>query len=300
MEVSSYTKPRLYGHKELHERGFGEKTVLVQEKIDGSQFSFALSEEGVLFRSRGQQLYAGESCDKMFAPAVEYVKSIGHKLVLGWTYRGECVTKPRHNALCYERAASGGVVLYDIEAGAGDFLCQGRVQQQAQSLGLDYAPVLDVLEPGQSLSVDRFNELMGTQSVLGGKMEGVVLKQYGSFFRDGKLLAAKMVTDEFKEVHDKIWKSCNPSRSDVVLSLIEQLRSEARWRKAVQHKREEGSLELTPRDIGLLIKEIQEDIISEEAERIKETLYAHFIGKIKRGVVGGFPEWYKSELEVMA
>lgn len=33
-----------------------------------------------------------------------------------------------------------------------------------------------------------------------------------------------------------------------------------------------------------------------EGEYIKNTLYKHFINNIKRGVCGGFAEWYKEQL----
>ena len=44
----------------------------------------------------------------------------------------------------------------------------------------------------------------------------------------------------------------------MIVQLAEGLRTEARWRKAVQHLREEGRLERSPKDIGALLVELQE------------------------------------------
>lgn len=72
--------------------------------------------------------------------------------------------------------------------------------------------------------------------------------------------------------------------------------TEARWRKAVQHLREKGELDDSPKDIGALIKEIPLDILGDSKENIKEQLFSFFWPKIKMGVTKGFPEWYKNQL----
>jgi hypothetical protein len=66
--------------------------------------------------------------------------------------------------------------------------------------------------------------------------------------------------------------------------------------KAVQHLRDVGTLEQSPRDIGNLIKEIQEDTKKECEEEIKKILFDHFWKNISRGITAGAPEWYKEEL----
>ncbi len=77
---------------------------------------------------------------------------------------------------------------------------------------------------------------------------------------------------------------------------IESFRSEARWQKAVQHLKEKGELENSPRDIGKLMTEIKKDILEEEEENIKNTLLKIFKEDIMRKAVRGFPEWYKKQL----
>lgn len=60
--------------------------------------------------------------------------------------------------------------------------------------------------------------------------------------------------------------------------------------------REAGKLEGSPRDIGNLMKEAQEDIQRECAEEIAAKLIAYAMPKIVRACVHGLPEWWKDEL----
>ena len=140
-------------------------------------------------------------------------------------------------------------------------------------------------------------ELLDRTSVLGGqKIEGVVIKNYLRFGMDKKILIGKYVSEAFKEVHQASWKASNPGKSDVMDQLITTLRTPARWAKAVQHLRDAGKLEDSPKDIGLLIKETQDDIEKECLDLIRDKLVEWALPKIKRGCVGGLPEWYKEEL----
>lgn len=72
--------------------------------------------------------------------------------------------------------------------------------------------------------------------------------------------------------------------------------SQARWQKAIQHLAESGRIEDSPRDIGLLIKEIPEDVEKECAAEIKEKLYTWAWPHLRRRIVAGMPEWYKEQL----
>ena len=103
------------GHKALRE--LFERPVNVEEKVDGSQFSFGVTEEGELkIRSKGKEMVV-EAPEKMFAGAVETVKGLKDRLHPGWTYRGEVLCKPKHNTLQYGRVPKGNVILFDVNTG---------------------------------------------------------------------------------------------------------------------------------------------------------------------------------------
>jgi len=272
--------------------------VLVEEKIDGSQFSFGIFDmpdgsRTVRVRSKGAEMIP-EAPEKMFAKGVEWVLANADRLRVGWTYRAEFLAKPKHNALVYNRVPKDHIMLFDINPGHEHYLPWETKAAEADRLGLEVVPIL---YHGMVDSIQAFREFLDRESVLGGqKIEGVVIKNYELFGADKKVLMGKFVSEAFKEVHARSWKIDNPQSGDVIQNLIETYHSPARWQKALIHLKERGLIEDSPRDIGLLMKEVWPDIEKEEKEAIKDRLYAWAQDRIRRGVTAGLPEWYKEEL----
>jgi hypothetical protein len=291
MNIHSFPKVYNIGHAAIAD--LFKECVLVEEKIDGSQFSFAKINGELFFRSKGKEIIA-DAPEKMFALGVENIQSIAHLLHEGWVYRGEYLNKPKHNVLCYDRVPKHNVILFDINTGLETYLSREEKLEEAERIGLEMVALLHfavVESPEQLLS------LLDNQSVLGGqRVEGVVVKNYKRFGLDGKALMGKYVREDFKEKHSHAWKKSNPGMGDVVQNLIAALRHDKRWEKAVFHLRDRGELENSPRDIGKLIKEVQADIVSEEKEFIQEQLVKWALPKILRGASGGVAEWYKERL----
>ena len=123
-----------------------------------------------------------------------------------------------------------------------------------------------------------------------------MVKNYARFGRDKKVLMGKLVSEAFKEVHGKEWKRENPNSGDIVLTLLDRYRTPARWEKAVQHMRDEGKLEGSPKDIGPLLRAVVEDIQKECEDDIKQIVWAWAWSKMKHGLGAGLPEWYKQRL----
>lgn len=292
----SYPSTFALGHRALAELLLDP--VLVEEKVDGSQFSFGRfrlpSGETVLkARSKGAELQM-LAPEKMFERAIASVRAIEDRLIEGWTYRAEYLQKPKHNALAYDRIPRNHLAVFDINTGHEAYLAYDAKAAEAERLGLDVVPRI---YEGQVEGLTQFRGWLDRVSVLGGqKIEGVVVKNYRRFGPDKKVLIGKFVSEAFKEVHAAEWKAANPTQGDIVDVLIRQYRTPARWAKAVQHLREAGTLEGSPRDIGLLFREVPADIEKEAAEAIKEALYAWAWPKIRRGVGAGLAEWYKDEL----
>lgn len=298
MSVPSYASPFALGHRAIADLFDGE--VVVQEKIDGSQFSFCVRlVDGVRIlecRSKGAELHVSAP-DKMFAKGVATVQALADSLTPGYVYRGEYLQKPKHNVLAYDRTPAQNVILFDIEdrnLGEGYFLPPTALAAEAARLGLEAAPVLF---QGTISDPQRLRDLLETVSCLGGaKIEGVVVKNYAKFTNDKKVMMGKFVSEAFKEVHAGEWRKENPTQGDVVAQLVAAHKTPARWAKAVQHLKEAGRAEGSPKDIGLLIKEVGEDIERECSDQIREALFAHFWPQIRRAVTGGLPEWYKDQL----
>jgi len=292
--LHSYNKIFNLGHKALEELFLDPVTV--EEKIDGSQFSFGLDDNGVLHcRSKGQVLNI-DAPEKMFTEAVETAKELSPLLIAGWTYRGEYLKTPKHNTLAYDRVPEKHIILFDIDMGEEDyFKSREAKEKEAARLGLEYVPQLAA---GTFTSWEPLKELLQTTSILGGQtVEGIVIKNYHRICPMTKqVLMGKYVSEAFKEVNRGDWRDRNPGPRDIKEQLVESYRTPARWQKAVQHLRERGELEGTLRDIGKLIKEVQSDVHEECAAEIQERLYSWARSDVLRGVIRGLPEWYKEQL----
>lgn len=290
----SYPKIYNFGHAALEKLLSGP--VFVQEKIDGSQFSFGVFNGELRVRSKGAVMQP-DAPEKMFLKAVEAVRARRHLLMDGWTYRAEYLAKPKHNTLAYDRTPKDHLILFDVNTDEEKYVW-GPVALAgiASAIEFESVPFYEVDLTGSD-ALEKFHELLNRTSCLGGqKIEGVVVKNYAEFGPDKKVLMGKHVSEAFKEIHKADWRERNPTKQDLFAGLVAKYRSPARWNKALQHLKERGEIENSPRDIGKLIKEAQRDLISECADEIKADLFAYVLPKIMRGTVGGLPEWYKEEL----
>ncbi len=291
--INSYGSIYTLGHIAVAEIFNGE--VEVTEKVDGSQISFGVINGELSIRSKNQQMFLGAN-NGMFNLAVEKIEAAAPTLHPDWVYRGEFFLKPKHNTLAYDRVPKNNIMIYDIEKGIGssDYLRWVDRNREVYRIGFEAIPMIF---SGPECNFEWIKEYLKKDSVLGGvKVEGVVVKNYNQFTEDKKVAKAKFVSAEFQEKHVKEWKKENPTRKDIVSELIDTYAVPARWQKAVQHLRDDGNLEGSPRDIGNLIRAAQEDLKKEEEEAIKDVLFKHFIGQILRGATGGIPTWYKEKL----
>jgi hypothetical protein len=274
-----------------------KEPVIVEEKVDGSQFSFGVHRDTgeLMIRSKGATINP-IAPEGMFKEGVETAKALAPYLKPGWTYRGEYLKTPGHNTLIYERIPHKHVIIFDINTGLEAYLSPSEKEDEAERLGLECVPQLWY---GMLDRIEFFRELLETKSVLGGqKIEGVVIKpaNYSMFGKDKKCLMGKFVSEAFKEAHSDAWKEKNPGGQDILQLIGNGLCTQARWMKAVQHLKEAGQLQNDPRDIGALLKEIPIDIQKECEDEIKDALFKWAWPQLRRLSTRGFPEWYKEEL----
>ena len=292
MSLRSYSSPFNLGHAGA--KALFDGPVVVEEKIDGSQFSFGVDDAGVLHcRSKGAQLHL-DAPERMFAKAVKTARMVESELRPGWTYRGEYLQKPKHNALAYDRVPAAHVILFDIDRGDQDYLAPDDKRTEAGRIGLESVPVV---YEGVITSAEQFKALLPAQSVLGRVApEGIVAKNYAEYTPDRKVMMGKYVTESFRETHKGEWRKSNPTNGDVLATLVSMYRTPARWDKAVQHLRDAGTLERSPRDIGALLKEVGQDVHRECSDEIRDKLFAWAWPHIQRGITNGLPQWYKERL----
>ncbi|MHA2044095.1 MAG: RNA ligase family protein [Candidatus Thorarchaeota archaeon] len=287
-----HSYPKLYniGHRAVHD--LFKEEVLIQEKVDGSQISFGVDDGVLKIRSKGAIIYP-DAPEKMFRNGVKYIQEAFDSGALpeGWVYRGEYLRQPKHNVIKYSRVPDQHIVIYDIETKPTYFLDPEEVQAEATRLGFDYLE----FQIGKINSADEVRELLNKESFLGGAdVEGIVIKNYARYTPDGKTMMGKFVSEKFKEVHrSKVYKVSN---KDIIAQLTEAYATEARWAKAVHHLRDMGELEHDPRDIGKLLKEVNQDVLAECEDEIKDLLFKWGWKQLSKGLTRGFAEWYKQQL----
>lgn len=294
--INSYPSIYNLGHSAIAE--LLKESVIVEEKIDGSQISFSVNEQGELsMRSKGAplNLLAPEG---MFKRGVEAVQAIQSDIRPNHVYRGEYLNSPRHNVLAYDRVPKSHIIIFDINNGLETYYSQKEKASLAADINMECVPVLfeGVIE-----DANQFRALLDRESCLGGqKIEGVVIKpaSYNLFGRDKKVLMGKFVSESFRETHGQVWEKEHKAlgSQDIIEILKAVYGTSARWQKALIHLKERGEITNELKDIGALMKEIPEDVLKECETEIKQKLFDWAWPLMRRKITHGLPEWYKEEL----
>jgi hypothetical protein len=291
--VDSYGNITSYG--KIHNLG-GRATallfhgpVVIEEKVDGSQLSFGVFSGKIVIRSKNQVLTPG--AQSMFAEAERSIAERAHLLRPGLTYRGEYLRKPRHNVLTYGRVPKGHVVIF--EAMGTNFAPPARRAKLAADADFESVPVLYEGEIGSANELERF---LDRESFLGGKIEGVVIKNYAFSSENGYgPLMGKYVSSAFRELN-----KTSPARKvpgkEIRDELAVRFCTEARWQKAVQRLRESGELQGETRDIGALIRTVSQDLEEECADEIMDALYQWARKRVLASATRGLADWYREQL----
>lgn len=296
--------PKIFHIGEEYISNLFKGEVEITEKVDGSQWSFGINEDGeVLMRSKGQDL-TYQDVPKMFEKAKEQVERmipiLEKKKLKNIVFYCEYLAKPKHNICAYGRIPKNNLYLFGVKEGQGI----GSFVSDYKEI-VKYADLLEIERPhliysGLVKDAKEVNDLLETDSILEKqKVEGLVIKNYTEPAGKGGFMCpismGKYVSETFKEKHKTEWKRGFTSRGRLEV-YFESFKTEARWQKAIQHLRENNELENAPRDIGKLMKEIERDLKEEESDNIKNELYKIFIGDIIRKTRRGFPEFYKELL----
>jgi len=301
--LHSYPKIHNIRHRLAEPLLTGDVDVIVEEKFDGSQFSFGVHPDTAELHMRSKRVelrWGGGQATKIFHKAMSRAIELKEQLTPGWIYRGEAFRGRRHNHLGYETEPPGGIVLFDVDIGYEHYMNRQDMEQEAERLELLAAPIL---YQGKLANAEKIAEMLDTRSALGAEVtiEGVVVKPAAAplFDPEGKRVMAKMVRADFaeKQKADAEWKHQNPTPKEAVDILARRYAAEPRWRKALQTLRDEGSLTWTPKDIGPVLDYLKKDLEEECAEEIKEQLWRIHKDTILTKATRGFPEWYKKELE---
>ena len=242
--IPSYTKILTLGSRYTENALIGE--VIIQEKVDGSQFKFGVNEYGELvISSKGQLLHCGQYLVNpygMFKNGVEYILSIKDKILAfpkDTYFYGEYLQKQKHNVLKYERIPKNYMVLFDVWQNK-QWATRNELEIITKAFNIDLIPELykgilkNKIEKGKGYTnpLDFLKRIIETtNSFLGNELiEGVVIKNYNqTILLGGQVfpLFTKYVRESFKERHDTEWKIKKPKES--LADYIKGFKSEARW-----------------------------------------------------------------------
>jgi len=134
-QINSYPSIYALGHRAISDI-FASPPV-IEEKVDGSQFSMARINGELVCRSKGKDLVV-EAPEKMFLRAVATAK--GLDLHDGWTYRGEYLNSPKHNTLAYSRTPEKNIIIFDVMTGPETYLTPTEKRAECERLGLECVP----------------------------------------------------------------------------------------------------------------------------------------------------------------
>lgn len=281
--------------------------IYVQEKLDGSQFSFYLDENKNLVCRSKNCIIDNNNPGTLFAPIVNYLLSIQTLLkeyiMVGIEVFGEAFHKPKHNTLCYDRVPKNylaifGMKIFDCWVPLEDIKEGGKIE----AIGLELIPYAKYT---RELAFNDINseyiddsgsnlDLSEKISMLGGKIEGWVLK---SFDREYQMSLAKYVMPGFSEVkklsHGEFKIPRAISAFDGVLEcVLNNTALKNRTIKAIQHLKERGELRYCSADIGRICKELVADLVIEEKQMIVDALWGVAEKEIRKKAPRGVAEFY--------
>lgn len=286
--------PKIWALGSKYAEGIFDTQVEITEKLDGSQFGFSNPATGLIVRSKGASIDVNDP-PKLFGPAVAHVLHVQEILDPRFAYYGEAICSKRHNTLTYERTPKNFIALFAIyDLFHHEWLAYDDMELEAERLAVDCVPLLFSGDADGEIC----RRLIGQESFLGGcKAEGIVVKAFKDVQIGGVMYpihSAKYVTEEFKEKHsqNKVFRSGKSNSQE----FFEQFNTEARFVKAVQKLKEAGSYQGEPKEIGPLMKILNQDLEEECKEDVKDALWAMFRKEFLSTATRGFPEWFKRSL----
>jgi len=243
------------GHNEFY-----DKVVTVQEKVDGSQFSFwkDVGSSTVSVASRNRMLSGEES---RFRVAVAHVRTLD--VPPGVIFRGEVVSKFRHNKIVYSRLPKHNLVLWDLvvlDAGSMPYNKRNLLKSMGERFDLEV--VHEVCDPFKLTSADELTKLVEGPSAFGEEREGIVVRCRAGV---AKLVGQKMSEHVHRRPRDK--------GDDLAAFVAGSVNAERIIEKAAEWLRDEGMLEFKDSDIGKVIRTVHEDLDNEFSADMRDLLF---------------------------
>src|SRR3970040_1065183 len=137
--IYSYPSVFALGHKQVLD--IFKSDVVIEEKIDGLQFSWSVTDNELQARSKGKQIIL-DAPDKMFQEAVNVIKQKYAQGLFkpGYIYRAEYLKTPEHGTLKYSRVPRDHLIIFDISTGLEQYMTPDQKYTEADRIGLEWVP----------------------------------------------------------------------------------------------------------------------------------------------------------------
>lgn len=269
MEQKKYHSIVRYGHRSTREVLNRGDQIIIQEKVDGANASFAVVDGELKCWSRNRELSMSNTLEGFYVWAKQNIEV--DKLLEGVVYFGEWTAQHK---VVYEGYAKQ-FFLYDIyNLHLEEYVSFSMVRDEAKRLGLNLIPVFF---EGEFESFEQLMSYVG-RTELNGKLgqevsgEGIVVKNVDYRDRFGKQMFVKLVVDKFAEVQmQKAPKDPKKKFTPEELKVRECITS-PRVEKQLFKMIEEGLLDrdFGVEDMGKILKHVSplvaEDILKEEMD----------------------------------
>ena len=272
--MTLYKYPKIERYDKVEQYLKEQDTILVQEKVDGSNVSFYYQEGSLVFQSRNTVI--DPNSPGMFQPFIEWVTQLDKFGFLSWMEDGELIL--------YGEMMGNGKIKYESWYPFLGFDVYNRYTQAfdpSPHLFFERTRLIPYIEPlyvGEPLPKDSLVSYLNTHT-FGEKSEGIVIKGYNVHGRYAKgpdeygefvepLMGGKIVHDDYAEL--KKGKTSIRDASDPITKIMESVVTEARVAKARQRMYEKGNMSPQPHE---LIKLVATDVMEEEREYIKDQLF---------------------------
>lgn len=275
MEQKKYHKIIRYGHKSTQDVLNKGDYIIIQEKIDGANASFAVINGELKCWSRNRELNESNTLEGFYEWVQQNVQV--QKLLEGVVYFGEWTAQHKVSYEGYMKQ----FFLYDIyNLHLEEYVSFSMVRDEAKRLGLQLIPVFF---EGEFESFEQLMSYVG-RTDLGGKLkgkptgEGIVVKNVNYRDEFGKQVFVKLVIDGFREIQrQKQTKDSKKAFSEAELKVRECV-TLPRVEKQVFKLIDNGLLdrEYGIEDMGFLLKHtspmVAEDILKEEMQDFNVTI----------------------------
>ena len=263
-----YPKIKLLGHEDNKDIfGNPDDEIVIEEKYDGANFRFMISNGKVIFGSRNKEI-DDNHIEKNFQKVIEYVKdklsNVDMDKYNGYVFFGENMVK---HTLDYDWDSIPRFIAYDIyDINAGKFLDWREAKRIFEELGFKFARVIKVMKASELKGLNIDDDFVPTaeyppKSNPEQKAEGVVFKNYN------KQLFAKYVRQRFKEENKVVFGANKRYTNDYAEYVVAKYCTNPRIEKIVFKLVDEG-MKLDMSMMKRLPNEVYYDIWSEEMKRI--------------------------------